>query len=67
MLADPLGARPTDLATTQTIEGDTVPFIVRVESGTINRSIYRIAVLDDPVEADRWNPAMEPPRRLSLC
>ncbi|MBN8753714.1 MULTISPECIES: DUF6351 family protein [Variovorax] len=55
-LADPLGPRPGDLATTTTLEGRTVPFIVRVESGTINRSIYRIAVLDDPAEPGRWNP-----------
>lgn len=57
VLADPLGARPADLATTTNSDGNTVPFIVRVESGTINRSIYRIAVLDDPFEAGRWNPA----------
>lgn len=42
------GARPADLATATTIEGKTVPYIVRVESGTLNRTIYRIAVLDDP-------------------
>jgi len=54
-LADPLGPRPVDVATATTIEGKTVPFIVRVESGTINRSIYRIAVLDDPAEAGKWN------------
>ncbi|CAM3650927.1 DUF6351 family protein [Paracidovorax anthurii] len=47
-LADPLGERPADLATATTLEGRTVPFIVRVESGTINRSIYRIGVLADP-------------------
>ncbi len=51
--------RPTDLATATTIDGRTVPYIVRVESGTINRSIYRIAVLDDPatdgVVRDGWN------------
>jgi hypothetical protein len=57
VLANPLGPRPADLASTTTLEGKTVPFIVRVESGTINRSIYRIAVLDDPAEAGRWNPA----------
>ena len=56
-LLDPLGPRPVDLATTTTQDGKTVPFIVRVESGTINRSIYRIGVLDDPAEAGRWNPA----------
>lgn len=56
-LADPLGPRPADVATITTIEGKTVPFIVRVESGTINRSIYRIAVLDDPQEAGTRNGA----------
>ena len=56
-LADPLAPRPADIATVTTIDGKTVPFIVRVESGTINRSIYRIAVLDDPTKAGVWNPA----------
>lgn len=46
-LTDPYGPRPTDIATTTTLSGETVPHIVRVESGTINRSIYRIAVLED--------------------
>ncbi len=55
-LADPTGPRPADLAETTTSEGRRVPFIVRVESGTINRGIYRIAVLDDPRGAG-WNPA----------
>jgi hypothetical protein len=51
-LEDP-AARPDDLATTTTIDGATIPYIVRVESGTINRTIYRIAILDDPSgEAD---------------
>ena len=39
---------PADLAQTTTIDGTTVNYIVRVESGVINESIYRIAVLDDP-------------------
>lgn len=56
-LADPLGPRPADLATTITSEGKVVPFIVRVESGTLNRSIYRIGVLDDPLAPGRWNAA----------
>ena len=38
--------RPHDLAETTTNEGKKVPYIVRVESGTINRAIYRIAVLE---------------------
>lgn len=56
---DPKASRPADLATTTTIDGKTVPYIVRVESGVINRSIYRLAVLDDPstegVAGEGWN------------
>jgi hypothetical protein len=51
---DPAGARPSDLAMTTTDKGVTVPYIVRVERGTINRGIYDIAVLFDPT-AD-WKP-----------
>ena len=42
---DPDGARPADMATTTTMDGDTVDYIVRWERGTINRFIYSIAVL----------------------
>ena len=41
-------ATPADLATTTTTAGLTVPYIVRVERGTLNRGIYDIAVLVDP-------------------
>src|SRR5262249_43916135 len=34
---DPNAARPSDLVNTTTNEGKTVPYIIRVESGTINR------------------------------
>jgi hypothetical protein len=47
-LADPSGPRPSDMVNTTTIDGKTVPYIVRLDSGTINRSIYRIAILEDP-------------------
>jgi hypothetical protein len=51
-------ARPADVAQTTTSEGKTVPYIVRVESGTINRAIYRIAILDDPSHASSpWTPS----------
>jgi hypothetical protein len=52
MLPEREGPRPADLATTTTSHGKTVPYIVRVDSGTINRAIYQIAMLDDP---DGWN------------
>jgi hypothetical protein len=59
-LPDPTAARPADLAMTTTITGAVVPYIVRVDSGTINRTIYRIAVLDDPtadtLDVTRWHP-----------
>jgi hypothetical protein len=48
---------PPDLVQTTTIDGRTVDFIVRVESGTINESIYRIAIIDDPTNpvANPWS------------
>ncbi len=43
-----LTALPSDVAWTTTTTGEKVPYIVRVETGTINRAIYQIAVLHDP-------------------
>lgn len=56
-LADPAGP-PADVATTTTSEGKQVPFVVRLETGTINRAIYQIAALVDPAnpQPDPWNP-----------
>ncbi|MFI5734815.1 DUF6351 family protein [Kribbella sp. NPDC051587] len=42
--------KPADLATTTTSDGRRVPYIVRVETGVINRSIYEYAVLHDRAE-----------------
>ena len=39
---------PALVATTTTDEGRTVPFVVRVETGSVNRAQYQIAVLFDP-------------------
>ncbi len=39
---------PGDVATTTTSTGKTVPYIVRVETGTLNRAIYQTAVLHNP-------------------
>ncbi len=47
-LSDPASPYPPDTANTTTMEGHTVPFVVRVESSVINRSVTRVAVLDDP-------------------
>jgi len=47
-LTHPTGKRPRDLINTTTSDGNTVPYIVRVASGTINRGVYRLAMLDNP-------------------
>ncbi len=49
-----VGSTPADLATTTTTTGLTVPYVVRVERGTMNRGIYDIAVLFDPARATPW-------------
>ena len=55
-LADP-SARPADVASTTTLTGTTVPYIVRIETGTINRAVYQIAMLHDPSapDPDPWS------------
>lgn len=53
------GGRPHDLSHTTTRQGRTVPYVVRVETGTLNRTIYRIAVLDE-IDAPNglgWRPS----------
>jgi hypothetical protein len=45
------GTVPADLATTTTLDGQTVDFVVRRERGTINRFIYQIAMLAPVAEA----------------
>ena len=58
---DPAGARPNDLATTTTMDGAEVDFIVRWERGTINRFIYSISMLSpaafdtDTPDLSSWN------------
>lgn len=51
---DPTAAKPADLATTTTDANVTVPYIIRVERGTMNRGIYDLAVLFDP--SKDWKP-----------
>jgi hypothetical protein len=53
---DPSGPLPADVATTTTLEGQTVPYIVRWERGTLNRFIYSVAMLAPPGEADPTQP-----------
>jgi hypothetical protein len=61
---DVAAPRPEDLATTTTLDGKTVPYIVRREMGTINRAVYVIAFLHEPntplpdpwsVNGSSWN------------
>ncbi|HEV2812237.1 MAG TPA: DUF6351 family protein [Solirubrobacteraceae bacterium] len=48
---------PDDVATTETDQGRRVPFIVRQETGALDRDEYRIAVLYDPSKPwEPWSP-----------
>lgn len=53
-LADP-AARPADLATT-TVKGRTVPYVVRLERGTIDRAVYELAALYDGKDPNPTRP-----------
>ena len=60
-------ALPADAATITTIGGRTVPFVVRVETGTMNRGVYQNLVLHDPTKDAPPTPFTPPPawnRRL---
>lgn len=43
-----LTAVPGDADTVTTSAGATVPYVVRIETGTINRAIYQVAMLHNP-------------------
>ncbi|SKB09065.1 DUF6351 family protein [Aeromicrobium choanae] len=47
---------PSDIATTTTKAGRTVPYVVRWERGTVNRFVYSIAALAPVGEADPERP-----------
>jgi hypothetical protein len=51
---NPATTSATLVANTTTTHGLTVPYIVRVERGTVNRGIYDIAVLFDPTNPTPW-------------
>jgi hypothetical protein len=61
-LADP-AARPADLATV-TLDGRAVPYIVRMEAGTIDRAVYQIAALYDGTEPSPLRPRQNWNRKL---
>lgn len=44
-------ALPADITNTTTSDNRTVPYVVRLETGVVNRSIYQTAVLHNPVGA----------------
>ncbi|MYJ02868.1 MAG: hypothetical protein F4061_00680 [Acidobacteria bacterium] len=66
-LADPATV-PSDAAMTTTLTGDEVPYVVRIETGTINRAVYQIAMLHAPgagdAAPDAWTPSPGWNRRL---
>ena len=53
-------ALPADVSTTTTLSGAKVPFVVRVETGTIDRGIYQNAVLHDPTTEAQPTPLAPP-------
>ena len=55
-----LSSHPADLAQTTTTQGKSVPYIVLVETGTINRGIYETAVLHDPTTETAPTPFKPP-------
>ena len=55
-LDDPSGPLPSDVAMTTTLDGETVPYIVRWERGTNNRFIYSVAMLAPTTETDPTAP-----------
>ena len=52
---------PADVGSTTTLEGKTVPYIVRVETGTLNRAIYQTSMLHNP-SADELPNDRSPPK-----
>ena len=51
---------PGDVAMTTTRHGVTVPFVVRLETGTMNRGIYQNVVLHDPTSEPAPSPFSPP-------
>jgi hypothetical protein len=61
-LADP-ASRPADLAGA-TVGGRAVPYVVRLEQGTIDRAVYQLAALYDGTDPAPWRPDTSWNRRL---
>ncbi len=58
---DPAAPRPADIGMTTTSEGNTVPLIVRLEKGVINRAAYVIGLLHDPAAGPPPSPTRRTP------
>ena len=56
-----LESLPDDISMTMTTEGLTVPFVARVETGTMARGIYQNVILHDPMSDGEPSP-INPPR-----
>ncbi len=54
------GRLPDDVSKTTTLSGLTVPFVVRVETSTINRGVYQSAILHDPSSEPTPSPFAPP-------
>jgi|TARA_Y100000310_G_scaffold159111_1_gene158556 hypothetical protein len=54
---DGQGGLPADMAETTNQQGKAIPYVVRVERGTINRGIYDIAVVEE--RGSEWGPFNE--------
>lgn len=52
-------ALPSDVATTTTTDGRAVNYVLRFETGTINRAIYQYAMLFDPFSESAPSPTSE--------
>ncbi|MES1926592.1 hypothetical protein T31B1_14775 [Salinisphaera sp. T31B1] len=55
------GVLPDDVAMTTTSTGATRPFVVRVDTATVDRGIYQSAVLHDPTTEEQPSP-FNPPK-----
>jgi Tannase-like family of unknown function (DUF6351) len=53
-------AVPADAQTTTTSNGRTVPYIVRIETGTVNRAVYQTSVLHNPAAEPEPSPVVKP-------
>lgn len=52
---------PADVARFTAEDGRSLPFVVRIETGTVNRAIYQTAMLHDPSTAPAPSPAARSP------